>query len=134
MKKKQRLNLVTGALGFSGAWVVHMVDNSIISYFDYLTYIALLTGRSMRQVPLVKLRWLRPVMVGAATAWTWLEKNLGVPRVRVFEVQSATYVSSSYWLSNRKSQQTGFQYAYPDVRGSRTPWPGSGRWGGSRRP
>ena len=94
----------------------NMVDSSIISYAEFLQYIALLCGRSMRELPLLKQRHLRPLMLGAAKAWTWLEKNLDVPRVRVLEVQSATYVSSSYWLSNRKSLQTGFEYRYADVR------------------
>jgi len=34
----------------------------------------------------------------------------------VFETQTAPYVGSSYWLSNRKSLATGFEYKYPDVR------------------
>ena len=94
----------------------NVVDNSIISYHDFLHYIALLTGRPLRDLPLVKLRAVLPLFVRAARAWTWLERRFGVPRVRVFEVQSATYMSSSYWLSNRKSLATGFEYRYPDVR------------------
>jgi len=94
----------------------NVVDNSVVSYFDFLKYIALLTGRSMVEIPLLKLRWLRPIFIGAAHTWAWLERTLDVPRVRVFEVQSAPYISSSYWLSNRKSLATGFAYAYPDVR------------------
>ena len=59
---------------------------------------------------------LQPLFVSAAKAWTWLERRLGIPRVRVFEIQSTTYVSSSYWLSNRKTLAAGFEYRYPDVR------------------
>ena len=94
----------------------NVVDSSIISYAEFLTYIALLCGRRIREAPLIKQHHLRHVMLAAAHAWTWLEQNLGVPRVRVMEIQSATYVSSSYWLSNRKSRQTGFRYRYADVR------------------
>jgi nucleoside-diphosphate-sugar epimerase len=94
----------------------NVVDQSIISYHEFLHYIALLTGRPMFDLPFVKNRWLRPVMVGAAKAWTQLEKRFGLPRLRVLEVQSAEYVASSYWLSNRKSLSTGFVYDYPDVR------------------
>ena len=36
--------------------------------------------------------------------------------MRVFEIQSATYISSSYWLSNRKTLEAGYEYEYPDVR------------------
>lgn len=35
---------------------------------------------------------------------------------RAFEPSSAVYVSSSYWISNKKSKETGFRYRYPDVR------------------
>ena len=94
----------------------NVVDSSIISYAEFLQYIALLTGRRMRELPLVRQRHLRHLMLAAAHIWTWLERNLGVPRVRVMEVQSATYVSSSYWLSNRKSLETGFLYRWGDVK------------------
>lgn len=94
----------------------NVVDNSIISYYEFLRYIGLLTGRRMIDLPLIRLKGIRLPFIAAAKTWTWLEQNLNVPRVRVFEVQSATYVSSSYWLSNRKSLSTGFSYRYPDVR------------------
>ena len=94
----------------------NVVDSSIISYAEFLHYIALLCGRRLRELPLVRQRHLRPLMEAAARAWTWLERTHGVPRVRVLEVQSATYVSSSYWLSNRKSLDTGFEYRHADVR------------------
>ncbi len=93
-----------------------VVDDSIISYHEFLSYIALLTGRRVRSIPWIRQTTLRPLMIGGARLWTWLERAFGLPRVRVFEVQSATYVSSSYWLSNRKSQSTGFVYRYPVVR------------------
>ncbi len=94
----------------------NVVDDSIISYYEFLRYIALLTGRKMVDLPVVDLKTVRYPFIAAAKTWTWLEQTFGVPRVRVFEVQSATYVSSSYWLSNRKSLATGFTYLYPDVR------------------
>ncbi len=94
----------------------NMVDNSIISYYDFLAYIALLTGARVRDLPLVRLDHLQPLFAAAARVWRELEVRLGVPRVRVFEIQSATYISSSYWLSNRKSLATGYVYRYPDVR------------------
>ena len=55
-------------------------------------------------------------MVPAARAMAWLHARFGVQRLRVFEPQSAHYVSSSYWLGNRKSLATGFTYRYADVR------------------
>ncbi len=94
----------------------NIVDNSIISASEFLHYIALLTGRKMHDIPFITLKALYPVMYHAAHLWTTLQKRYGIPRVRVFEVQSAEYISSSYWLSNRKSLETGFEYLYPDVR------------------
>ncbi|MGE5182288.1 MAG: NAD-dependent epimerase/dehydratase family protein [Acidobacteriota bacterium] len=94
----------------------NIVDDSIVSYHEFLHYIALLTGRRLRDLPIVRLDHVRPAFEAAAHAWRWLELKLGTPRPRAFEVQSAVYMSSSYWLSNRKSLATGFQYRYPDVR------------------
>lgn len=94
----------------------NVVDNSIISYHEFLHYIALLTGRSLKDIPFIKLKSLHPILEKLAYGWTWLERTLSVPRVRVFEIQSATYISSSYWLSNRKSLDLGYEYHYPDVR------------------
>lgn len=93
-----------------------LVDNSVVSYHEFLHYIALLTGRRLRDLPLLRLDHARPLFEAGAHLYRWLETRFGVARPRVFEVQSATYLSSSYWLSNRKSQRTGFVYGYPDVR------------------
>ena len=94
----------------------NIVDNSIISYHEFLHYIALLTGARMHDLPLLRLDLAQPLFAAAARAWRELEVRFGLPRVRVFEIQSATYISSSYWLSNRKSLATGFEYRYGDVR------------------
>lgn len=94
----------------------NVVDDSIISYREFLHYIALLTGRRVRDVPLIRLDMMKPLFAAGAHLWSWLERRFGFARPRFFEVQSASYVSSSYWISNRKSLSTGFQYRYPDVR------------------
>lgn len=94
----------------------NVVDNSIISYHEFLHYIALLTGRKMRDIPIVPVKALYPIMAKAAIFWTYLQRRFKIPRVRVFEIQSAEYISSSYWLSNRKTLEVGFEYLYPDVR------------------
>ena len=94
----------------------NIVDDSIISYHEFLHYIALLTGRRLRDLPLIRLDHVQPLFEAAARAWRQLELRFGMARPRVFEVQSAAYLSSSYWLSNRKSQRTGFRYRYADVR------------------
>lgn len=94
----------------------NVVDDSIISYYEFLKYIALLTGRRMGDLQFINLESLQPVMVAASQTWAWLERKLKVPRIRVFEVQSTPYISSSYWLSNRKMLATGFELEYADVR------------------
>ena len=64
----------------------------------------------------INLRLAMPVFEAAAKLWTSAERRFGVPRPRILEVQSASYMSSSYWLDNRKSLGTGFEYKYPDVK------------------
>ena len=93
-----------------------VVDDSIISYHEFLHYIALLCGRRLVDVPLLPLSAVRGIAVPLARAWTFLERRLAIPRLRVLEVQSAAYIGSSYWLANGKSKRTGFDYRYPDVR------------------
>ncbi len=94
----------------------NVADDSIISYHEFVHYLALLLGRRMRDLPWVRLKRMRPLMVSAAKTWLQLERAINVPRVRVFEVGSATYMSSSYWISNKKSKEAGYIYRYPDVR------------------
>lgn len=93
-----------------------VVDDSIVSYSEFLHYIALLCGRRMVDVPLLPLSAVRRVAEPTARAWTWAERRLGLPRVRVLEVQSAVYIGSSYWLANDKTKAAGFAYRYADVR------------------
>ncbi len=94
----------------------NITDDSVISYSEFIRYLALLVGRRMYEIPFINLALMRPLMIYAAKAWLWLEQKWGVPRVRVFEVGSATYMSSSYWISNKKSKEAGYRYRYPDVR------------------
>jgi dihydroflavonol-4-reductase len=94
----------------------NVADNSVISYAEFMHYIALLVGRRMWDVPLLLMPAARWLGIRGAKLWIDLERRFGVPRLRVFEVQSATYLASSYWISNRKTQRAGFVYRYPDVR------------------
>lgn len=94
----------------------NLADNSIISYHEFMHYIALLCGRKMRDIPFVKNKAIKPLFVGTAKLWNWLEEKFGIPRVRIFEIQSAVYMSSSYWISNRKALATGFEFNYIDVK------------------
>jgi nucleoside-diphosphate-sugar epimerase len=94
----------------------NVVDDSIIPFSEFLHYIALLLGRRIREIPLISQKQLQPLMIAAAKILLRLEKDYGIKRPRVFEVGSASYVASSYWLSNLKSKETGFRYRYPDVK------------------
>ena len=94
----------------------NIVDNSIISYREFLHYIALLCGRRIRDIPFIRMRHLRQLFLGAAHAADYAQRRWGLSRPQMLEIQSATYMASSYWLSNRKSLETGFEYRYPDVR------------------
>jgi len=94
----------------------NVVDDSIISYHEFLHYIALLTGRRMRDLPIVRQTWLRLIALFAANVWLVLEERFGVSRVRILEKGSATYMSSSYRISNAKSKRVGYVYKYPDVK------------------
>ena len=94
----------------------NIVDNSIVSYREFLHYIALLCGRRIRDIPFLRMSHLRYAFLGAAHAADYAQKRWGIARPQMLEIQSATYMASSYWLSNRKSLETGFVYLYPDVR------------------
>lgn len=94
----------------------NVVDDSVISYYDFINYIALLLGRRMGTLPVISMQTLRPVMIFAANTWQTLEEKFKIPRIRVFEAASATYMSSSYWISNKKTKDAGYRYRYPDVR------------------
>ena len=94
----------------------NVADDGIMSYHEFLHYIALLLGRRLFDVPVIRQEWLKAVMTAAARAWLEAEQRFSVPRVRVLEVGSAKYMASSYWVSNRKSKDAGYRYRYPDVR------------------
>jgi nucleoside-diphosphate-sugar epimerase len=91
----------------------NVVDDSIISYAEFLHYIALIVGRRMWDIPFISLPFWMPAFLAAAKAWRWLEVNYGVPRVRVFEVGSAVYIGS---ISDKKTKDWEFTYRFPDVR------------------
>jgi dihydroflavonol-4-reductase len=94
----------------------NVADDSIISYYEFIRYLALLVGRRVIDIPFLNLRLARPFLTRAAEFWCMLEERFHVPRVRVFEPGSATYMSSSYWISNKKTKEAGYMYRYPDVR------------------
>ena len=94
----------------------NIVDSVVYSQYDFTHYLGLLTGRRLVDIPIVSMRFWRIAFLLFAWLFCWLERSFGVRRLRMLEPQSATYMGSSYWLSNRKSLKTGFKYRYPDVR------------------
>lgn len=94
----------------------NIVDNSIVSQYDFLHYIALLTGRSLREIPFLTAPFMKRTLQKVMAVWFWAEERFGVARPRVLEEQSLHYMGSSYWLSNRKTLEAGYDYRYPDVR------------------
>jgi dihydroflavonol-4-reductase len=109
----------------------NVVDNSVISYNEFLQSIALLLGRRIHEIPLVPMPFVRLIGRSVAHLLAWLALIPGFPKSRIAEVQSAAYLGSSYWISNRKSLQTGFVYKYPDVREGlkdTVQWMGSFGW------
>jgi len=94
----------------------NVVDSSVISQHEFLMYIGLLTGRQLRNVPFIPIWLARWIFLVVAYVWGGLDRHLGVPRLRIIEPQSVQYIGSSYWLSNRKSRATGFEYRFDDVR------------------
>jgi len=94
----------------------NVADNGVVSFYEFLRYIALLSGRRMMDLPIVRLSWVKALFQVVSPVWLLLERRFGVRRVQVFEVQSVRYVNSSYWISNRKSLDTGFIYKYSDVK------------------
>lgn len=94
----------------------NVVDDSVISYYEFTRYLCLLLGRKVRDLPFVNLKRARPIMAGVAHLARFLERRFGIAHPRMLEVGSAAYLSSSYWIANTKSRKTGFRYKYPDAR------------------
>ncbi len=94
----------------------NVTDGSILSQHEFMHLLALVTGRRLLDLPLIPCGFLRIVFLLFVKGWMALERQFGIRRLRMFEPQSAEYLGSSYWFSNRKSLETGFQYRYADVR------------------
>lgn len=94
----------------------NVVDDSVISYYEFMHYLGLLVGRRIYDIPFIKQSWIQKGAVPAAKLWLYLETRFNVDRIRVFEVGSASYMASSYWISNAKLKSTGYELKYPDVK------------------
>tara|TARA_B100000579_G_scaffold427604_1_gene436469 strand:+ start:586 stop:1839 length:1254 start_codon:yes stop_codon:yes gene_type:complete len=94
----------------------NVVDTEVLSQYEFTRYMAMLTGRPLLDVPIIPMRAWRLAYLAFVAVWSFLERSFGIPRLRMVEPQSATYMGSSYWISNRKTLAAGFKYRYPDVR------------------
>lgn len=94
----------------------NVVDGSVISYHEFLHYIALLTGKHLIDIPFLPLRFMKWFVM--FLAWVLINLKLGkyLDKLHMVEPQSAKYIGSSYWVSNRKALSTGFSYKYIDVK------------------
>ena len=88
----------------------NVADNSVISYAEFMHYIALLVGRRMWDIPLVFMPPARWVAIRAAKLWAELERRFGVPRCASSRCSRRPTSASSYWISNRKTLRAGFAY------------------------
>lgn len=95
----------------------NVVDDSTISQGEFIQLAALLCGRKLRILHGVTMPMVRPLMVWSARkARDTARKHPNYQRLRMWEESSARYVSSSYWISNRKLKSLGYQLAYPDFK------------------
>jgi dihydroflavonol-4-reductase len=94
----------------------NVTDGSILSQHEFMHLLALVAGRRLLDIPLIPCGFLRIAFLLFVKGWMFLERKFGIRRLRMFEPQSAEYLGSSYWFSNRKSLETGFRYRYADVR------------------
>lgn len=92
-------------------------DPTLISQLEFLQSAALLVGRKVHLVPLVRMPLFMPIGVLSARLVRWLENRFSsYRRIRIWEESSARYLSSSYWISSNKLGSLGFEWEYPDFK------------------
>ncbi|HEY5494717.1 MAG TPA: NAD(P)-dependent oxidoreductase [Candidatus Anoxymicrobiaceae bacterium] len=92
-------------------------DPTVISQLEFLKISALLTGRKVHLLPLVRMPWLMPLGIWSARVVRWMEDRFtNYQRIRIWEESSARYLSSSYWISSNKLARLGFEWEYEDFK------------------
>lgn len=92
-------------------------DPTVISQLEFLMTSALLVGRKVHLIPLIRMPALLPGGIWSSRLVRWLENRFkSYQRIRIWEESSARYLSSSYWISNEKLKALGFEWEYPDFR------------------
>ena len=94
----------------------NVVDSSIISYHEFRHYIALLTGKNLIDIPFLPMSVMRIFALTLSKLLINLKLDNYFDKLNMVEPQSAKYIGSSYWISNKKSKTTGFTYKYDDVK------------------
>ncbi|MCH2021347.1 MAG: NAD(P)-dependent oxidoreductase [Saprospiraceae bacterium] len=94
----------------------NVVDSSIISYHEFLHYIALLTGKNLIDIPFLPMSVMRFFTLTLSKILINFKLDNYFDKLNMVEPQSAKYIGSSYWISNKKSKTTGFTYKYDDVK------------------
>lgn len=90
-------------------------DPTVISQLDFLKISFLLTGRKVHFLPFLRMPMLLPLGIWSSRYLRWLEnKYPKYRRIRIWEESSARYLSSSYWISNTKLKELGFEWEYPN--------------------
>jgi nucleoside-diphosphate-sugar epimerase len=92
-------------------------DSTVISQLEFLMISALLVGRKVHLIPILRMPWLQPAGIWSARHMRWLERRFeSYQRIRIWEESSARYLSSSYWISSNKLKALGFEWEYSDFR------------------
>jgi len=92
-------------------------DPTVISQLEFLKISALLTGRKVHVIPLLRMPMLLPLAIWSSRIVRWMDNRFEhYKRIRIWEESSARYISSTYWISSNKLKGLGFEWEYPDFR------------------
>jgi dihydroflavonol-4-reductase len=90
-------------------------DSTVISQLEFLMNSAMLVGRKVHLLPLLRMPMLMHLGIWSSRIVRWMdEKFPSYSRIRIWEESSARYLSSSYWISNSKLKSLGFEWEYED--------------------
>ena len=94
----------------------NVVDNSDISYYEFIHHIAGLLDKKILDIPYFPMGLMKALTYSVAKVVDTLNLKKRYPQLNVVETQSAKYIGSSYRVDNYKSRDIGFAYTYPDVK------------------
>lgn len=92
-------------------------DPTVISQLEFLRNSALLVGRKVHLLPFLRMPMLMHLGIWSSRYVRWLDRTFeSYQRLRIWEESSARYLSSSYWISNNKLKDLGYEWEYEDFR------------------